>query len=241
MPMPGIHPSAVVETDSIGKGVTIGEFSIVRPSAVLGDGVMIHPHVIIDVGVEIGAGTEVLPGAYLGRRPRAVGAIARKPTFREVLRIDAGCSVGANAVIYYEVEIGPDTLIGDTAAIREAARIGEGCVIGRSAVIDRAVEIDDRTSILFSSVIASKSRVGKEVFIAPGVVTTNDNAIGAHGWVEEQTIGATIEDRARIAANATLLPGVTIGRDAAVGAGSVVTRDVAPGTTVLGVPARPRP
>ncbi len=73
------------------------------------------------------------------------------------------------------------------------------------------------------------------------MVTTNDNDLGVHGWVEEQTAGATIEDGARIGANATLLPGVKIGRGAIVGAGSVVTRDVAPEATVIGNPARPRP
>ncbi|WP_260926567.1 sugar O-acetyltransferase [Novosphingobium sp. 9] len=43
-----------------------------------------------------------------------------------------------------------------------------------------------------------------------------------------------------IGAGAIVLPGVTIGDDAVVGAGAVVTRDVAPGTTVVGNPARPR-
>ena len=42
-----------------------------------------------------------------------------------------------------------------------------------------------------------------------------------------------------IGGNATILPGVTIGDGALVGAGSVVTRDVAPGETVGGNPARP--
>ena len=41
-----------------------------------------------------------------------------------------------------------------------------------------------------------------------------------------------------IGANATVLPGVTIGNGAVVAAGAVVTRDVAPGATVAGVPAR---
>ena len=43
---------------------------------------------------------------------------------------------------------------------------------------------------------------------------------------------------ARIGANATLLPGVRIGARALVGAGAVVTRDVPPGTLVVGNPAR---
>ena len=47
-----------------------------------------------------------------------------------------------------------------------------------------------------------------------------------------------IAQGASIGANATILPGITIGERAIVGAGSVVTRDVAPHTTVIGNPAR---
>ncbi len=42
-----------------------------------------------------------------------------------------------------------------------------------------------------------------------------------------------------IGAGAIILPGITVGDDAVVGAGAVVTRDVAPGAMVAGVPARP--
>jgi len=237
--MPTIHPSAVVETDSIGEGVAIGEFAIVRAGAVLGDGVAILPHAIVEADVEVGAATEVLPGALLGRRPRAVGAISREPTYREQLRVGPGCSIGAHAILYYDVEIGGDTLIGDAAAIRETGRVGSGTVIGRGAVVDREMTVGDGTYLGFATSLAARSTIGDKVFIAQHVVMTNDNALGAHGWREEAIAGPTVEDEARIGANATLLPGVTIGRGAIVGAGSVVTRDVAAGTTVMGVPARP--
>lgn len=237
--MSTIHSSAVVETDSVGTEVTVGEFSVVRPGAVLGDGVTIHPHVVIDENVEIGAGTEVLPHTYLGRRPKAVGGIVRDPTFREVLRIGEGCSIGTGVVIYYDVEVGSNTLVGDASSIREISRIGKGCVIGRSVVIGRDVQMDDDSVIMYASHLVSMTRVGKNVFIGAGVMTANDNAMGAEGWTDGTPAGQTIEDEARIASSSILLPGVTIGRRAIVGAGALVTRDVEPGVRVLGIPARP--
>jgi acetyltransferase-like isoleucine patch superfamily enzyme len=150
--MAAIHGSACVETDQLGTGVSIGEFTVVRAGAVLGDGVEIHSHVVVGDGVEIGAGTEVLPGTVIGRAPRAAGAISRSPSFERRLSVGPGCAIGANAVLYYDTVVGADNLIGD---------------------------------------------------------------------------------------GASLLPGVVIGRDAVVGSGAVVTRDVAPGVRVMGVPARP--
>jgi acetyltransferase-like isoleucine patch superfamily enzyme len=228
--MATIHPSAVVESDSIGEGVAIGEFAIVRPGAVIGDGVTLLPHVIVDAAVEIGAGTEVQPGAYLGRRPRAAGAIVRPPTYVERLRIGAGCAIGVHAVVYYDVEIGDDTLIGDHASVREKSWVGSHCAVGRSNAIDREVRIEDGSASMFGCNIAAKTTVGKNVFLGPHFLTTNDNALGAEGWDEEKIPEISIEDEVRIGAAVTLLPGVTIGRDAIVAAGSVVTRDVAPGT-----------
>src|SRR5919205_729533 len=129
--MSGIHPSAVVETDSIGEGVAIGEFSIVRPGAVIGDGVEILPHVVVDAKVEIGAGTEIQPGSYIGRRPRAAGAVAREPTYEERLRIGAGCAIGAHVVVYYDVEV----RIEDGAVIMFACNIVSKTVVGKNCFI----------------------------------------------------------------------------------------------------------
>lgn len=50
--------------------------------------------------------------------------------------------------------------------------------------------------------------------------------------------GVTLRRGCRIGSGVTLLPGVEVGEGAVVAAGSVVTRHVAPGTTVRGVPAR---
>jgi UDP-3-O-[3-hydroxymyristoyl] glucosamine N-acyltransferase len=235
----GIHETAVVETETVGSGVTIGEYAVVRDGAVLEDGVILHPHVVVEPGVEIGHGTEVLPGAYLGRAPKKVGAIARKPTFERTLTVGPGCSIGPHAVIYYDTQIGGDTLIGDGASIRELTWIGAGCAVGRFCTFDRDVRMGEGCRLMSFVNLAAKARVGDRVFIASHVTTANDNTFGSFGYDEANLQGQTIEDDVRIGPSVCMLPGVVIGRSATVAAGALVTKDVAPGATVMGVPARP--
>ena len=69
-----------------------------------------------------------------------------------------------------------------------------------------------------------------DVFIAPCVVTTNDNFMGRTERRHALMKGAVVRRGARIGGAAILLPGVEIGEDAFVGAGAIVLRDVPPRT-----------
>ncbi|HSK50524.1 MAG TPA: DapH/DapD/GlmU-related protein [Solirubrobacterales bacterium] len=236
--MSSVHPTAVVETDSLGADISVGEFAIVREGAVLGDGVTIGPHSIVESGVEVGAGTEVLAGTLLGRRPRAVGAVARVPTYGERILIGPGCVIGPHAIVYYDVEIGAEVLVADGASIRELCSVAQGVVIGRGVTLDREVRIGRGTRVMDKAHLTGGMEIGEGVFISTMVATTNDSTFGRE-YVEHVVKGPTIESGAMIGGGASLLPGVRIGRDAVVGSGAVVTADVEPGTTVMGVPARP--
>jgi acetyltransferase-like isoleucine patch superfamily enzyme len=80
--------------------------------------------------------------------------------------------------------------------------------------------------------------IGKRCFLAPGVMTANDNAIGRAGYDAARVRGPTIEDDVAIGVGAILLPGIRIGAGATIAAGAVVTRDVPAGALVKGVPGR---
>ena len=236
-PAPSIHKTAVVETDRVGPGARIGEFVVVRAGAVIGPGCVIHPHAVINAGVELGEGVEVFPGAYLGKEPKGAGALAKQPQFEKRLKIGANCSIGTHAVVYYDVEIGERTLIGDGAKIRERCRIGSRCVVAMNVTMNYNARLGDRTKIMDLTHITGNCTIGSDVFVSLTVGTANDNAIG-QGDPDDPMLGPTIEDGAMVGAGATLLPGVRIGKGAVVGAGSVVTKDVEAKTVAMGVPAR---
>ena len=144
---------------------------------------------------------------------------------RQVLR---DVRVGENVKIWdfvnlYGCEIGDDSMIGTFVEIQAGVTIGRRCRIQSHSFLCEGVRLAD------------------DVFVGHGVMFVNDNrpsttpGTARAGRAEPVIVGAG----AAIGSNATILGGVTIGAGALVGAGAVVTADVAPGATVVGVPAAP--
>ena len=110
--------------------------------------------------------------------------------------------------------------------IQKNAHIGSRCKISSHSFVCEGVTIED------------------EVFVGQGVMFINDPRprATADGQLQTERDWAVVPTRIRrgasIGSGATILCGITIGEGAMIGAGAVVTRDVAPGVTVAGVPAR---
>ena len=232
-----IKSTAIVETDWIGDETLIEEYSIVRKNVKIGKNVHIYPHVIIENNVEIADNVRIYPGTYIGKVPDGAGAIVREPKFIEKITIGENCAVGPHAVIYYDVEIRNNTLIGDGASIRENCKIGSYCIIGRHVDVNYESTIGNHTKIMDFAVI-ERSIIGKNVFISMHVSMANDNKFYLRKYDPTLCYGPKIMDDASIGENATLLPNISIGRGSVVAAGAVVTKDVPDYAVVMGVPAK---
>lgn len=233
-----ISPLAVVETNNIGTNVSIYEFAVIRKDVKIGNNVVIHPHSVIENGVTINDNVEVFPGTYIGKEPKGAGALARKLKFDKTVEIGLNCSIGPNAVIFYDVIIGNNTLIGDGASIREQSRIGSYSIIGRYVTVNYNTLIGNNVKIMDHSWLAGNMVIEDNVFISGCVGTSNDNNLGKHGYNEGQIIGPYIENGAVIGVGANLLPNVKIGAHSVIGAGTVVTKNVEPNSVVIGVPGK---
>ena len=110
-------------------------------------------------------------------------------------------------------------------------------MIGRGSCVDFDAIVGDRASIQTGVYVTGGAVVEEDVFMGPGALMTNDDAMGRHPRGEG--LRAPVLRRAcRVGGGAVLVGGVEVGEEAFVAAGAVVTRDVEPRAFVIGVPAR---
>jgi acetyltransferase-like isoleucine patch superfamily enzyme len=212
--------------------------ALVSPDAELAADVELQPGAVVFGAVVLGAGVLVEAGAVLGKSPRLrPGSSAAAAAALPRLRIGAGTTVCAGAVLYAGAEIGPRAIIGDQAQIRERTVIGERTVVGRGSTVDFDTRVGERVSIQTLVYLTACALVEDDVFIGPGVTSTNDDTMSRHA-TGEPLHGPVLRRACRIGGGVTLTPGVEIGEEAFVAAGAVVTRHVPPRAVVMGVPAR---
>lgn len=158
--------------------------------------------------------------------------MSNEPVNDAPYRLLAEVEFGADVVVQsftnlYGCRIGDSTRIGPFVEIQRGAAIGANCKISSHSFVCAGVTIED------------------DVFVGHGVMFINDKyprATAPSGRLQTEAdwtqLDTLVERGASIGSGAVILGGVRIGANALVGAGAVVTRDVAPGETVRGVPAR---
>ena len=182
----------------------------------------------IDAGVEIGQDARIEPwtilsGATVIAQDAVIGPNAQVRDSRIGPRTTVWASVVEESTVAEDVQIGP------FAHLRPGAQVGPRCRIGNFAEIKNS-RLGAGTQQHHFSYLGD-AEIGEDVNVGAGSVTANFDGRQKHRTV--------VGDRSSLGVDTMMVAPVTIGEGATTGAGSVVTRDVAPGKTVVGIPARP--
>ena len=187
-----ISSNAIVETDIIGKNVSIGPGCYICKDVIINDDVVLHANVVIECPCKIGKGTEIFSGAIIGADGFGYyyheGVPERVPHFGGVIIgdcvdiganscIDRGCLgytiIGNNVKIdrlchiAHNVIIGNNTLITGGSSVSGSTIIGENVYIAPCSVILNQLSIKDNAYIGMGSVVIRNVKQGEKVFGNP--------------------------------------------------------------------------
>ena len=140
-----IDPTAIIEPGAvIGKGNTIGAYTVIRSCVVIGNNNYIAPHVVIGEPAEYRVHPEqTFPGrVVIGDRNRIsefvsiqAGILTRETRIYDECYIMHGCHIAHDNVIYNKVTIAPLVCLGGMVTIGYASNIGMGVKIHPRLVI----------------------------------------------------------------------------------------------------------
>jgi UDP-3-O-[3-hydroxymyristoyl] glucosamine N-acyltransferase len=214
LPAEGVDPSAVVEAGAdIGAGTRIGPLVWVGADARIGRNVVLYPGVRIYPQASIGDGSTLHANVVVRER----------------------CSIGRGVIIHQNSSIGADGFgyrpDPSGRGLLKVPQIGtvvieDGVEIGANSCVDRAKF--GVTRIGAGTKIDNIVQIGHNVTLGRCVIVA-----GATGLAGSVHVG----DGALIAGQVGIVDHVNIGKGARIGAGSLVTKDVADGESVVGYPA----
>ena len=194
------------------SGVTIQDpaSTYIDDAVSIAPNTVIHPNTHIYGKSVIGAASDIGPDAHI--TDSIVGErCSVRASWLDGVTLENGVSVGPFARLRPDTHIGEDTHIGSFGEIK-ASRLGRRTAMGHFGYV-------------------GDSEIGDDVNIGAGAVTCNYDGVDKHRTI--------VGDKAFIGSGSMLVAPVEIGAHAYTAAGSVVTKNVAAGTTVAGVPAKP--
>jgi acetyltransferase-like isoleucine patch superfamily enzyme len=205
----------------------------IADDAEIGVNVVLHGAVRVEAGARVQDQVVAGKAVALAAHSAAAGASGRPTT----VTIGAGATICTGAVLFSGVRVGAGAIVGDQAHLREGASVGTGTVIGRGSALGTDTRVGDRVRVQTNAWVTSWTVVEDDVFVGPGVLTTNDSTMARHA-PDYPVVGCTLRRACRIGGAAVLVPGVEVGEEAFVAAGAVVTKDVPARGVAMGVPAR---
>lgn len=204
--------------------------AVVAESAVLGSGVSLGANVVLEEGVRVGEGSVILAGTYVGRRT----------------------GIGTGCLIYPNVTIREDSVIGDRVIVHCGAVIGsDGFGYARdgevylkipqigNVVIEDDVEVGANVTIdraaTGSTTVRRGTKIDNLAMIAHNVIIGENSIVVAQVGIGGSTeIGKGVN----LAGQAGVAGHIKIGDGAVIAAQAGVTKSVKAGKCVSGYPAR---
>lgn len=166
------------------------------------------------LGVPILGSDEILPRLRQQRVSGAfigVGSVGDCRLRRKLFELAQGLGFELINAIHPDASVARSVQMGTGVAVMAQAAINPGVVLSDNVIVNTGAQLDHDCWI------------GAHVHIAPGAHLSGDVHVG---------------ECAHVGPGATIIQGIRVGEGALVGAGSVVLRDVLPGVTVFGAPAR---
>jgi len=191
--MTDIHSTAIVDPKATLAGdVTIGPYSVVGENVVLGAGVRLMSHVVVDGHTQVGAGTVIYPFASIGLPPQDL-KYGGEPSVLEI---------GVNNVIREHVTMNPGTegggmitRIGDNCLFMVASHVAHDCQLGDHVIMANNAALGGHVSVGEWAILGGLSAIHQYVRIGRHAI------VGGMSGVEHDVIpyGSVMGDRARLA------------------------------------------
>lgn len=214
-PSAGIHPTAIIhETAQLGTNTAVGAFVCIGPGAQIGENSVIHDGTVIGAGVRLGTGCVV----------HANCVVYDRSVLGNRVILHAGVVIGADGFGYIfrdgqhrkvpqigTVVIEDDVEIGANSCI-DRAKVG-ATRIGRGSKIDNLVQVAHNVQLGQGCILVSQAGIAGSTKLGNWVVMGGQSGV---------------------------IDGIALGEGARIAAQAGVTKDVPPGQTVMGFPARER-
>ncbi|MEM6646444.1 MAG: acyltransferase [Bacteroidota bacterium] len=231
--------SSITPTAQIGADCSIGHFCVIEAGVRIGAGCQIGHHVVIRAGAQIGANVRIDDHASVGKQPmRAANSAVTKAQTLPPAVVGDRCIIGTGVVIYAGCTLGEKVLVADLATVRENVTVGDFTIVGRGVAIENYCTVGRYCKLETNAYLTAYSTLEDRVFVAPGVLTSNDNFMGRTAERFKHFKGVTVRRGGRLGVGAVILPGKEIASDGVVAAGAVLTKSIDDAEIYAGFPAR---
>ncbi len=176
--MPEVHPTAIVHQDArLEPAVQIGPYCIVGANVVLGRGVRLIAHVVVDGHTVIGEDCVAHPFASLGGPPQHLAhkgeptrlVVGARNVFREHVTMNTGTAVGRGVTT-----VGSDGLFMTGAHVAHDCIVGDHVVFANNATLGGHVQVADHVFMGGLSAVHQWSRIGRHAFVGGLAAVTKD-------------------------------------------------------------------